>query len=328
MTVDVVTGATGQVGMELTAALLAQGNAVRAVVLPGDPAAQTLRERGAEVFEADVRDSAAMARVFAGVRHVYHLAAIVSTTGTHDLRMWQVNVEGVRNAARAAREASVERFVYFSSIVVFDQKPLEEPLDERRPRRAPADGSPYVRSKIVGEQVVREAIAAGLDAVVVHPTVVIGAHENHHVGVVKTLLFNFFAGKLPAVSAGGFNSVAATDVAAGAMAAAEKGRCGESYILGGQWHSVRELLRRAQKVGEGTIPRIAIPLPLAWAGVPVVEALARLTGGKPTYTAEDLRQLAGNPHICCGKAERELGYRPLSLDNALEDVHRAWLEQR
>ncbi|MEM6994662.1 MAG: NAD-dependent epimerase/dehydratase family protein [Myxococcota bacterium] len=328
MAVDVITGATGQVGMELVAALLAAGDSVRAVTLPGDAAAAGLRERGVEVVEADVRDAAAMQSVMQGARYVYHLAAIVSTTATHDLRMWQINVEGVRNVADAARQAGVERMVYFSSIVVFDQEPLEQPLDERRPRLAPADGSPYVRSKIVGEQVLREAVAAGLDAVVVHPTVVIGAHENHHVGVVKTLFYNYFAGKLPAVFAGGFNSVAATDVAEGAMAAARRGRCGESYILGGQWHSVLELLRRAKKVSGAAVPRVAIPLPLARAGAPIVDAVARLTATKPAYTDEDIRQLAGNPHICCGKAERELGYRPLALDAALQSVHRQWLASR
>ncbi len=328
MAVDVVTGATGQVGMELVAAMLASGDDVRAVVLPGDPAAATLRAEGAEIVEADVRDRPALDRAYAGARHVYHLAAIVSTTATHDLRMWQVNVEGPRNAAAAAKAAGVERFVYFSSIVVFDQAPLDEPLDERRPRLPPAAGSPYVRSKIVGEQVVRDAVADGLDAVVVHPTVVVGAHETHHVGVVKTLFFNFFAGKLPAVFAGGFNSVAASDVAAGAMAAARQGRCGESYILGGQWHSVLELLRRAKKVSGAAVPRVAIPLPLAQLGVPVVGALARVLRTKPAYTEEDINQLAGNPHICCGKAERELGYRPLALDEALHSVHRQWLAQR
>lgn len=328
MAIDLITGATGQVGMELSKALLAAGDSVRVVVLPGDPNAAVLAEAGAEVVEADVRDAEAMASAVQDVRHLYHLAAIVSTTDRHDLRMWQVNVEGARTVASCARQAGVQRMVYFSSIVVFDQEPLDRALDERRPRLPPAAGSPYVRSKIVGEQAVREQVAAGLDAVVVHPTVVIGAHETHHVGVVQTLLFNFFAGKLPAVFSGGFNAVAATDVAAGAMAAATDGTCGESYILGGQWHSVIELLRRAKKVSGATVPRVVIPLAVAKATLPAVTAVAVTTRTKPAFTPEDLRQLAGNPHICCGKAERALGYRPLGLDDALASVYREWLRQR
>lgn len=328
MPIDVVTGATGQVGLELTEALLARGQGVRAVVLPGDPQAAALRERGVEVIEADVRDAEAMTRAVDGARHVFHLAAIVDTTPSHDLRMWQVNVEGARNVARAAREAGVARMVYFSSIVVFEQDPLDRPLDERRPRVPPAAAGPYVRTKIVGEQVVREQIERGLDAVIVHPTVVIGPNETHHVGVVQSLLFTYFDGKLPAVFAGGFNAVASSDVVAGAVAAAHEGRRGESYILGGQWHSILELLRRTKKVSGATVPKIAIPVPLARMGVPLAQAFARVTGTKPAVTPEDLNQLVGNPHINCAKAERDLGYRPRGLDAALEAVHRQWLSQR
>jgi len=327
MALDVVTGATGQVGMELTRMLLAAGGQVRAVVVPGDPGAATLRDEGAEVVEADVRDAAALHAAFAGARHVYHLAAIVSTTAKHDLRMWQVNVEGARNAAWAALDQSVERLIYFSSIVVFDQAPLEVPLDERRARLPAAAGSPYVRAKIVGEQVVRSVLAEGLDAVIVHPTVVIGAHETHHVGIVQ-MFFDFFDGKLPAVFGGGFNAVAASDVSAGAIAAAHKGGWGESYILGGQWYSLKELLARAKRVSGARVPKVAIPLVAARLGLPFVQAAAKLTGTRAMYSAEDLRQMDGNPHICCGKAERDLGYRPLGLDAALRRVHRAWLSQR
>jgi len=328
MPIDVITGATGQVGLELTETLLARGQGVRAVVLPGDPHAADLAAQGVEVIEADVRDPEAMAKAVQGTRHVFHLAAIVDTTPTHDLRMWQVNVEGARNVARAAREAGVERLVYFSSIVVFEQDPLDRPLDERRPRVPPAVAGPYVRTKIVGEQVVREQIERGLDAVIVHPTVVIGPNETHHVGVVQSLLFAYFDGKLPAVFAGGFNAVAASDVVLGALAAAHEGHPGESYILGGQWHSIVELLRRTKKVSGATVPRVAIPIPLARMGVPLAQAFARVTGTKPAVTPEDLNQLVGNPHINCAKAERDLGYRPRGLDAALQAVHRQWLSQR
>ena len=321
---SVVTGATGQVGLELCRGLRAAGKSVRAVVLPGDPAEDRLRELGVELVEADVRDASALRRAFAGATDLYHLAAIVSTTAHHDRRMWQVNVEGARNAARAARELGLRRMIYFSSIVVFDPEPLDGPLDEARPRLAAAAASPYVRSKIVGEQVVREQVDRGLDAVLVHPTVVIGPNEVHHVGVVQTLLFNYFSGRLPAVFAGGFDAVAAGDVVDGAMRAADRGRSGESYILGGEQHTLQGLLRRASILCGARVPRIAIPLPLARVGLPLVGAVARITGTRPAFTPEDIRQLDGNPHISTAKARQELGYRPDGLDRALKLVHEEW----
>jgi dihydroflavonol-4-reductase len=338
---SVVTGATGQVGIELCHALRAAGKSVRAVVLPGDPAQARLRELGVEVATADVRDAPALQRAIAGAFHLYHLAAIVSTTATHDLRMWQVNVEGARNASRAARQAGISRMVYFSSIVVFDPAPLHEPLDETRPRLPVAAGSPYVRSKVVGEATVREQLDAGLDLVVVHPTVVIGPNETHHVGVVRSLFFSWFGGRLPAVFAGGFDAVAVGDVVDGAIAAAERGRCGESYILGGEDLEILALLRRTQQVlgrpdaprptggrgAEAPLPRVAIPLPLARAGLPLVEGVARITRQRPAFTAEDLRQLDGNRHIRSTKAHQALGYRPQGLDRALTMVYEEWLRQ-
>jgi dihydroflavonol-4-reductase len=332
---SVVTGATGQVGIELCRGLRAAGKSVRAVVLPGDPAIPRLGELGVEIATADVRDAPALRRAFEGATDLYHLAAVVSTTASHDLRMWQVNVEGARNASRVAREVGVRRMVYFSSIVVFDPAPLHEPLDETRRRLAVAAGSPYVRSKVVGEATVREVLDHGLDVVVVHPTVVIGPNETHHVGVVQSLFFAWLSGRLPAVFAGGFDAVAVGDVVDGAIAAAERGRTGESYILGGGDHDIVALLQRARALIERTapgarppsLPRVAIPLPVARAGIPVVDGVAWITRRRPAFTHEDLRQLDGNRRILCSKAERELGYRPQGLDRALTMVYEEWLRR-
>lgn len=297
---------------------------MRAVVVPGDPVTSTLDALGVETVEADVRDVPALRKALVDAAHLYHLAAIVSTTDRHDPRMWQVNVEGARNVAKLAREQGVQRLIYFSSIVVFEPDPVDRPLDESRPRVAAAGASPYVQSKIVGEQVVREQIEQGLDAVIVHPTVVIGANEVHHAGVVKNLLFRYFDKALPAVFRGGFDAVAARDVVAGAIAAATRGRKGNSYILGGEFHTVRELLQRTRPLCGAPVPRVAIPITLARSGLPMVSMVARVTGQPPAFTPEDLRQLVGCRQISHHKATQELDYRPMGLDVALRDVFEAW----
>ena len=322
--IHVVTGATGQVGLELCRGLRAAGKSVRAVVLPGDPAIARLHADDVEIAVADVRDLAALRAAFTGADTIYHLAAMVSTSARHDLRLWQVNVEGARNAATAAGDVGARRLLYFSSIVVFDPAPHDQPLDETRARLRVSEGSPYVRSKVVGEQVIRAAVARGLDAVLVHPTVVIGPNETHHFGVVQSLFVAYFARKLPATFRGGFNAVAIGDLVAGTIAAAERGRTGESYILGGEHASLTQLLERTRPLCGAPVPRFSIPLGLARAGLPVVSAVARLTRGRPAFTPEDLRQLAGNPRISSQKAARELGYRTDGLDEALRMVHAEW----
>ncbi len=324
----VVTGATGQVGLELCRALRAAGKPVRAVVLPRDPAIPRLQADGVEIAVADVRDPVALQAAFTGADTIHHLAAMVSTSARHDPRLWQVNVEGARNTTLAARDVGARRLLYFSSIVVFDPSPLEQTLDETRARLPVAHGSPYVRSKVVGEQVVRAAMTRGLDAVIVHPTVVIGPNETHHIGVVHSLFTAYFDKKLPAVFRGGFNAVAVGDLVAGAIAAAERGRSGESYILGGAHASLTQILERTRPLCDAPVPRFSIPLGLARAGLPVVGAIARLTRSRPAFTHEDLRQLAGNARISSDKAARELGYRCDGLDAALRLVHAEWLARR
>lgn len=321
----VVTGATGQVGLELCRGLRAAGKPVRAVVLPRDPAIARLQAQGIEVAVADVRDPAALQAAFRGADTLFHLAAMVTTSARHDPRLWQVNVEGARNATQAARDTGVRRMVYFSSIVVFDPAPYEQHLDETRARLRVADGSPYVRSKVVGEQVVRAAIGRGLDAVLVHPTAVVGPNETHHVGIVHSLFSAYFNRKLPATFGGGFNAVAIGDVVAGAMAAAERGRTGESYILGGEHASLMQILERTRPLCGVPLPRFSIPLGVARASLPLVSAVARVTRSRPAFTPEDLRQLAGNPRISSQKAAGELGYRAEGLDAALRMVHDEWM---
>ncbi|MBK9751912.1 MAG: NAD-dependent epimerase/dehydratase family protein [Nannocystis sp.] len=322
--IHVVTGATGQVGLELCRGLRGAGKPVRAVVLPHDPAIARLQANGVEVVVADVRDFAALRVAFTGADTIYHLAAMVSTSARHDPRLWQVNVEGPRNAAQAALEVGARRMLYFSSIVVFDPAPLDQPLAETRARLPVSQGSPYVRSKVVGEQVIRAAVGRGLDAVIVHPTVVIGPNETHHIGVVQSLLVAYFNRKLPATFRGGFNAVAIGDLVAGAIAAAERGRTGESYILGGAHASLTQILERSRPLCDAPVPKLSIPLGLARAGLPVVGAVARLTRSRPAFTHEDLRQLAGNTRISSQKAAQELGYRHDGLDAALRMVHAEW----
>jgi dihydroflavonol-4-reductase len=316
----VITGASGQVGLHLIDALRARGREVRAMLLPGD---EGLAAKEVEVVRGDVRDPDALRRAFAGAEVVYHLAAIVSTKSDAGSLIFGVNLDGARNAARAAREAGVRRFVHFSSIVVFEPAPLDRPLDERR-ARVRRNGSPYTISKVLGEIAVREEVARGLDAVIVHPTVIVGPHETHHDGIVRNLIAQHYGGKLPAMVDGGFNLVDVLDVVEGAICAEEHGRTGESYILGGRWYTIADLLGIAESVSGKKPPRIKIPIWVARAALPLVELGSSALGAKPMYNGEELAQISGNPDIRSDKAGRELGYAPRPIDDSLRRIY-AWL---
>lgn len=317
----VITGATGQVGLHLTEALLARGRPVRAFVLPGDEVALPA---GVEVVRGDVRDIGSLREAFCGAGSVFHLAAIVSTEAAAPPALFPVNVGGARNAARAARESGCQRFVHFSSMVVFDPHPLERPLDEERPRAVGPTVAPYTRSKLLGEVAVRAEVERGLDAVIVHPTVIVGPHETLHDGIVQGLVAKHARGALPALVDGGFNLVDVLDVVEGALLAEANGRKGQSYILGGRDYTVAELVDICAASCGRPAPRMVTPMPLARTFLPLMELGARAIRARAPYNREDLNQLAGNRAIKSDKARRDLGYAPRPIDDAVRRVH-AWL---
>ncbi|MCB2222987.1 MAG: NAD-dependent epimerase/dehydratase family protein [Actinobacteria bacterium] len=320
----VITGASGHLGVSLIRALVERGTAVRAVVHRN---AAPLEGLGVEVVRGDVLDPASLREAFDGAAAVYHLAAVISITGDPDGTVARVNVEGAANAAAAARDARVGRFVHCSSIHAFDLAAGAPVVDESSPRvphgsrRHPA----YDRSKADGERRVREEIAAGLDGVIVHPTSIIGPddHEPSRMG-------RFFLGlrdrTLPALVRGAFDFVDVRDVAAAMVAAAARGRRGRSYILGGRTRTVAEMAALARQIAGVRPPRLVLPRGVARLGLPFIAAAAKVRKVEPLYTAESLDALALRSRIDHGLAARELGFTARPLEDTVRDIYR-WFER-
>jgi len=318
-----VTGATGHVGANLVPALVQRGDDVRVLVHDNDAPLEGL---DVERLRGDVRDAGSLRRVFEGVDVVFHLAAIISIDGDRHGLVRSVNVDGARNAARAALEAGVDRMVHFCSVHAFDQSPLDQPLDETRARVPDERGRPaYDRSKAAGERGVREVIAEGLDAVILHPTGIVGPgdHEPSRMGRV---LLDLYHRSLPSLVHGGFDWVDVRDVVQSALSAADRGRTGESYLLSGRWGSVAEVAALACEATGVRPPRLTAPQWLARVGAPFTTAWGRITGREPLYTAESLAALRANRHIVCDKAAAELGHTPRPLRASIRDAY-AWFAE-
>ncbi len=168
-----VTGATGHVGASLVRALLDDGRTVRAI--NRQPGA-ALAGRDVEFVVADVLEPDELQRAFEGVDVVYHLAALIAISGDPDGRVRATNVDGVRNAATAALDAGVRRFVHCSSIHAFD---LERPgvITETSARAVHPHLPAYDRSKAAGEVELLEVVDQGLDAVITNPSGVLGPND-------------------------------------------------------------------------------------------------------------------------------------------------------
>lgn len=305
----VVTGATGHVGANLVRALLAQGRRVRALVRKETRAIDGL---DVERIPGDVRDRESLVQAFKGADVVYNLAAMISIVGPMGGLVRATNVDGPRNVAAAGRMAGVRRLVHVASIHAFEQHPTDAPLDEARPLVS-SPAMAYDKSKADGIREILAAVQDGLDAVVVCPTAVLGPHDyqGSRMGLVLGKLAN---GRLPGTVAGGFDWVDVRDVVDGAMAAEEKGRTGELYLLSGAWTSVVELAKVVGEVTGRRPPRFCSPMWLAALGTPFSVAWAKMTGNEPLFTMEALHALKhGNRYISHDKATRELGYSPRPL---------------
>jgi len=310
-----VTGASGHVGANLVRALLVRGDQVRAVVHRD---ARALDGLDVERVPGDLADESSLSAAFEGMDGVYHLAAMISITGSQGGAVERANVEGARRAARAARLAGVRRHVHVSSVHAFHHDPAS-PVREDSPR--PGAGAPsYDRSKAAGEAEVRAEVGAGLDAVIVNPSGVVGPCDFGPSRFGQSLL-GMARGLIPAVVDGGFDWVDARDVATSCIAAMEHGRTGEGYLLGGRWASVGEVAGIVARHRGSRAPLGAVPRWMASASAPAATWAQRLLGQEPLFTTEGLHALFhGSRHVDWGKAARELGHAPRSLESTIADT--------
>ncbi len=309
-----ITGASGHVGANLTRALLDQKRTCRVLVHKDT---QALEGLDVEQVEGSVLDPDSLIQAFSGAETVFHCAARISIVGDPDGMVRKINVEGPRNVVKACLEAKVKRLIHFSSIHAYCQTPLDQPLDETRPHvgsNAPA----YDRSKAAGEGQILAGVKEGLDAVIVNPTAVLGPFDFKPSRMGQVLL-DLYNRSLIALIAGGFNWVDVRDVIAGALAAEQKGRTGEKYLLGGHYLSVGDLAQVVQKVSGVKPPAMTTPMWLAKATAPFAEMYAKVMNTEPLFTSEALMALDANQNIRHDKAEKELGYAPRPIEETVGD---------
>ena len=316
----IVTGASGHLGANVVRALIGAGGTVRAVdVRPG----AALAGLDVEFVKGDVLAPSTLERAFAGADFVLHLAARISIAGDPDGSVRRVNVDGVRNVAEAALAAGVRRMVHCSSLHAFDVGATRGPVRENSARATATSLPAYDRSKAAGEEELRRVIDRGLDAVIVNPSGMFGPVDPEPSRMGRVLLA-MFRGRIPIAVGGAFDWVDVRDVAEALLAAAERGRTGENYLVGGHRASVAELGRLAAEVAGRRAPRLVAPLGSVRA---VAELAVRLAGPRRAagllLTPESLHALATDPVVDYSKAVAELGYRARALEETVRDLY-AW----
>ena len=319
----VVTGASGHLGANVVRALVSAGETVRAVdIRPGS----ALAGIAAEFVQGDVLDPATLKDAVAGAEFVLHLAAKISIAGDPDGSVRRVNVDGVRHVAEAALEAGVRRMVHCSSLHAYDVGATRGPIRENGPRATDSALPAYDRSKAEGEDELRRVIDRGLDAVIVNPSGMFGPIDPEPSRMGRVLLA-MFRGRMPISVTGAFDWVDVRDVATALTAAAERGRTGENYLIGGHRASVTELGRVAAQVSGHRPPRLVVPLgPVRVAAEAAVRIAGPKRAGRLLLTPESLHALATDPVVDYSKAVAELGYGARPLAETVSDLYASFLD--
>jgi len=302
-----VTGASGFVGAAVARALLNEGWQVRVLVRAGSNRAN-LRDLPVEIAVGDLTAAQSLEGALGQCGALFHVAADYRLGVPDPSELYRTNVEGTRNLLAAAVRAGVQKIVYTSSVATMGIPAGGTPGDERTPVSLDAMIGHYKRSKFLAEQVVLEAAAAGVPAVIVNPSTPVGPGDIKPTPTGQ-LVLDAAAGRMPAYVDTGLNIVHVDDVAAGHLMAFHRGRNGERYILGGTDMTLRQILEYISQFVGRKPPRVRLPyaavLPMAY----IAEAVARVTGHSGRLTLEGVRMSRKLMFFSSAKAASELGYR-------------------
>jgi len=315
-----VTGATGLVGNNVVRQLLAAGESVR-VLARASSDSRALDGLPIERVSGDVRDSAAVAEACRGMQVVIHSAGFVHLGWSQLDQHRAINVEGTRNVAAAAKSVGA-KLIHVSAINALGLGRVDQPADEETALPGIVE-CPYVLTKREAEQVVLAEVARGLDAVIVNPGCMFGPWDWKPSSGKMLLAVTRFA---PVYPTGAVSFCDVRDVAAGTLAAVERGQRGRRYILGGHNLWYRDAWRQiAQLVGKrGPISPMG-PIFRAIAA-PVLDLYHWTTGREGD--ANSAIMLMGRQQHCftSRRAEQELGYHVRPFAETLADTW-AWFRE-
>lgn len=319
----VITGASGLLGTNLAFALVDAGHDVTALFrseasiahLKADPRGSKMQWK-----KGDLDDPMALEAAFAGSDAVFHVAAAVSILPNVTPALVRANVDGTRNVVEAAKKAGVKRLVHTSSTVCTGLATpggpdADESVAWNFRDAGLADG--YSITKKDAEDLVLKS-KDDLDVVVVNPGYLFGPYDSKPSS--GKLLFDLVKGKVPGTTPGVNSFVDVRDVARGHIAAWQRGRRGERYIIAGHNLTYKDLMERACRVGGVKPPRLSLPFPLALAVGRGGDLQAALTGKEPLLTSAAVRWAYNKDfRVSSQKAARELGYTISPIEDAVRD---------
>lgn len=299
------------------ARVLAEQGAYLRLLVRSSSNPKNIEDLRADRVVGDLCDPASVEKTMSGCDTVFHVAADYRLWVRDPDQMYRANVEGTRVILDAARRNGIRRVVYTSSVATMgfhENLPL---TDEDSPVVVANMIGHYKRSKFLAEEVAMEAGRGGQHVMIVNPTTPVGERDIKPTPTGRIIL-DFLKGKFPAYVDTGLNLVDVTECARGHIAALEKGRSGQRYILGGENLTLKQILDKLAVITGLLSPNIKVPYWMALAtGVVDQVVTGYIRGREPRATIDAVRMGRKKMFVSSAKAERELGWKNVPVGDAL-----------
>jgi len=290
-------------GSNLVRELLVRGHDLRILVQPGRKV-QTLDGLDLEKIPGDLLDFESLKSAAAGTEAIIHLAAHTNIWPSRNEMVKQVNIQGTQNIIRLALESNIKKLVYAGTANSYGFGSKENPGNEDTGYRGLRYGLDYMDSKWKAQQLIMQALSDGLPAVVVNPTFMFGPYDT--IPNTGTMIMTVYRKKIPGYSPGGRNYIYVKDAAIGIANALATGRIGESYILGNENLSYKEILDKIASVVGVEPPGRYLPKCLLLAYGKMGSIISGITGKKPTVSYPMAKIACDKQYYSSEKAVREL----------------------
>ena len=315
-----ITGATGFVGAHVARLADEQGASLRLLVRPASN--RSFLPASAELVTGDLRDPDRFASALEGCDALIHVAADYRLWVPDPAEMYKANVEGTRRLLQLARAAAVPRVVYTSSVATMGFLKDGTAVDEAAPVTEADMIGHYKRSKWMAEQVALDAGRQGQQVIVLNPTTPIGSLDSKPTPTGR-ILVDFLKRNFPAYVKTGLNLVDVGEVARMHLHALTAGHPGERYILGGENLTLKQILDKLAGLTGLPSPKMQVPHTLAMAFAFFDQTITgKMRGREPRATVEAVRMGRKMMFASSAKAERELGFQVLPVDEALREACR------
>lgn len=329
-TLYLVTGAAGFLGSHICRQLLDRGESVRAFVLKGDPAVKYIPEK-VEIVTGDLCDINSLENFFKVPDDtqtiILHVASMVTVNPDYNQKLMDINVGGTKNIIEKCLEhPECKKMVYVSSSGAIPELPKGQKIREVKQFDSEKVVGWYSKTKAMATQAVLDAVKKeGLNACVVHPSGILGP-QDYAIGETTGTIIKIINGEMPVGMRGSFNLCDVRDLATGCIAAADKGRTGECYILGNEEVTLKEMCELLDKDLHCGTCKLYLPLGLAKLLAKQMEKKAEKTGKKALMTTFSVYNLERNNTFDYSKAKKELGYHTRSYAETLHD-EAVWLKE-